>query len=727
MKATLLSLLAAAAMALSPACTMDDGFGKTDADNTKTGPNGKAEAWGSGDDPTAFTSDLNRFVDELPMTGEAENIPWAGYYWAVAYDSINLDWAHDGNPPSKKYAKAFGYDEAAVMDAVSENHGIDSQSHRTACTSNTDCTDNSGICAKREGQEDGYCIPTWFGICHAWSPASILHPEPLHEVEYNGVTFKIQDIKALLTLMYNSTVTRFVSLRCNTDAPDINFDNYGRPTAADSECRDTNPGTLHLLLTNYLGLRQASFVEDRTYDDEVWNQPLRGYRIKEQREVGAHEANELLGVTSAGGTTTTASGSVSKDEWFRTDAVDIKNGENVTVRMTGDNDADLYVRLGAEPTENEYDCRPYAGGSAEECNLTAQSDTQVFVGVLGYAESSSFQLNTTVGGSIPDDYQFNADADTLYYVKIEVDYISESSSGTDGNLGSDIDRYTNTDTYEYILETETDSAGKKVVVGGEYIGSSKTNHPDFLWLPVSHRGESVAGGKIKRAEVMQIYEMSRQTGEGGGTGSGELKSFDASDSVAKSEVKGYGPFEVKAGETLTAILTGDNDADLYVRSGAAPTNVSYDCRPYKNGSDEQCSVVSTGQPIYVSVMGYAESSGFSLHVEYAEGGGSTPPVEPPAEVTHLNIQDSLAQGEEKHYTIDLPAGYAVKVETFSANDIDLYVQMNQAPTLESWLMRPYTASGNESVNYTPTANGTLHIMVHGYEAANSFTLRTSAQ
>ena len=729
MKQTILTVLAAAGMTFASACAMDDG--KLDADDTKTGPNGKAEHWGSGDSPTTFASDVVMTLEDLPQTGEANLIPWAGYYWPVAADGINKKWdGSSSKSPSEKYAVAFNRDVTAVMNGVSSAHGIDSQSHRKACTSAADCSDpGDGQCSKREGEDSGYCIPTWFGICHAWAPVSILLPEPLHEVEHNGVTFKVQDVKALVTQIYNSTVTRFVSLRCNTDSNDINFDNYGRPTGTDSECRDTNPGTLHLLLTNYLGIRGEAFVEDRTYDDEVWNQPIRGYRITQQDAVTARQANELIGVTSAGGTNFDAAGTLAKDAWFHMDGVAVTNGQSVSVNMTGTGDADLYVRFGSQPTASAYDCRPYAGGSAESCNVTATSDTQVFVSVLGYADTSDYDVTAVIGGSVPDDYQFNANATEFRHVKIDVDYITESPASADGNLGDNINQYTNTDHYEYILELKKNNSGQLIVDGGEYIGASKKNHPDFLWLPVSHRGTSVANGQITRANVMTIYEKSRQTDTPDPPNTGDNKVVEESGTVAKNIIDRYGPFAVAAGESITVVMTGTNDADLYLRSGSAPTSASYDCRPYKNGSAEECTFISTGAPIHVGVMGYAASSDYDLRIEYVEGGGSTPPVDPPptTEVTHLNVQDSIAQGEMKHFTIALPAGYATKIETFSSSDIDLYIQLNQAPTESEYLGRGYTATGNETLSYTPQANATLHIMVHGYAAADSFTLRTSAQ
>ena len=50
-------------------------------------------------------------------------------------------------------------------------------------------------------------------------------------------------------------------------------------------------------MTNYLGLNQLAFAEDRTYDYEVWNQPVVGYEVKAMNEITLAEANEKLGLT----------------------------------------------------------------------------------------------------------------------------------------------------------------------------------------------------------------------------------------------------------------------------------------------------------------------------------------------------------------------------------------------------------------------------------------------
>lgn len=96
-------------------------------------------------------------------------------------------------------------------------------------------------------------------------------------------------------------------------------------------------------------------------------------------------------------------------------------------------------------------------------------------------------------------------------------------------------------------------------------------------------------------------------------------------------------------------------------------------------------------------------------------------------VTHLNVHSSISEGQSKYYNIDLPAGYAIKILISSTNDVDLYLRPNQLPTTSQYLVRAWTTSGNESINYMSQSNETLHIMVYGYQASDSFTLRTIKQ
>jgi hypothetical protein len=718
MKRNIMSLVLAAGMGLAPACMIDEDLEKPSTDDTKTDDSdGKAERWNNGDAPSGFAANLEYKLSALPLQGEAANKPWASNYWPTYEDSINHKWAGpSSDSAAKKYEKAFG--GTNVEDKVSQYYGIDKyKSSRTNCTTNTECDSAIGeSCSKRAGATEGVCIPTWWGICHAWAPLAVMHPEPLHKVVHNGVTFEINDIKAMLTLAFDRTQTKFISQRCNTVPDDIERDNYGRPT--DIDCRNTNAATLHIIAANYLGLRSEGFVYDRTYSDQVWNQPIRSFEITKQDEVTARQANEILGVKSAGGRTTNASSTVAKDAWFHHEAIAVNAGEGFTVQMSGSDDADLYVNFGSQATTSTYACRPYAGGSAEECALTVPAGaTQAFVSVQGYAATSNFQLAITAGGGVPDDYFFNTDSNKYFHVKMDLDYITESSAETNASFGDD-QRYVRTDHYEYILELQGDE-----IIGGEYIGASKTNHPDFLWLPVARTNSPIAGGALDYAKIKLIYDLSMQTSTPPPAGGGVQTVNDAA-TVAKNIWKHYGPYTVADGGQLKAVITGSGDADLYVRKSSAPTPTEYACRPYKNGSAEECTVTGAGT-YYVGVRGYAATSDFDLTIEYGGTGGTTPPpvVTPPTTIAHLNVQGDVAQDAVEYYTLEVIAGTPVKFKTFSSKDVDLYIQMGSQPTTDAYLMRAWTTSGNETISYTPTSNGTMHIMVHGYEAG-SYTLRT---
>jgi serine protease len=67
---------------------------------------------------------------------------------------------------------------------------------------------------------------------------------------------------------------------------------------------------------------------------------------------------------------------------------------------------------------------------------------------------------------------------------------------------------------------------------------------------------------------------------------------------------------------------GTGDADMYVKFGSAPTDTSYDCRPYLGGNAETCNI-TTAQvgTYYVRLKAYSSFSGVSLTGSYTTGGG----------------------------------------------------------------------------------------------------------
>ncbi len=71
---------------------------------------------------------------------------------------------------------------------------------------------------------------------------------------------------------------------------------------------------------------------------------------------------------------------------------------------------------------------------------------------------------------------------------------------------------------------------------------------------------------------------------------------------------------------------GTGDVGLYTRFGSRPTTSTYDCRPYKSGNAETCTVAAPqAGDYYINVRGYAAYTGVTLTASFAvvDGGGSS--------------------------------------------------------------------------------------------------------
>ncbi|KAF4315056.1 hypothetical protein BBO99_00009645 [Phytophthora kernoviae] len=325
------------------------------------------------------------------------------YFGASVETNFNTLKSRGEASPSEKYAKAYGLDVTSFKNKVSAKTGVDSRKNSRACSTDSDCTslNDGSVCAKRDGVSTGRCTPTWFGICHAWSPAAILEQEPQCGVTKNGVTFHVFDIKALLTYVYDgaSIKTVFTGARFNGPDSPASIDQYGRYTNAAR--RDLSAGFFHIAIANIMGKQKKSFVVDVTAGAEVWNQPVRSYKVKQ---------------------------------------MDLVNTRFASTKYFG------------TPT-----------------------------------------------------YPFNDKMVRLAYVKTTFSWIVESYE--DGPLVStgDIDQYTTSRDYEYLLELDANNK----IIGGEWVGNSKTDHPDFLWFPTGKpASSSVTGTGLSYANVQELLKMS---------------------------------------------------------------------------------------------------------------------------------------------------------------------------------------------------------------------------
>ncbi|KAJ3091685.1 hypothetical protein HK102_013818 [Quaeritorhiza haematococci] len=351
-----------------------------------------------------FGSGFEYNINSLPNYGSFPDQIWPGDYLPTFRDGANFPWAGPSTQsPIQKYARAFGLPADRVAAAISQLTGIDSMRNigRQSCNSDRDCEglNDGSACAKKAGEfSSGVCIPTWFGLCHAWAPAAILEPEPRCPVTYNGVTFEINDLKALIIQLYDGSHIRtvFGGNRCNDAQPQL--DQYGR--YASFECRDLTPDFWHLAVTNIMGIRGQSFVVDIDDKAEVWNHPLHTYT-------------------------------------FQQETISLQEG------------------------------------------------------------ARRYGLN---------DYPFNPRAVSLAQVNMRFWFMVETTQNAAFVRSGRANEFLRTRDLEYFLEL--DEAGN--IIGGEWVGGSKTSHPDFLWLPYTRPSDGFSVAGISYNVVKQLLALSLQ-------------------------------------------------------------------------------------------------------------------------------------------------------------------------------------------------------------------------
>ena len=540
---------------------------------------GKFEAWNSANNPAYVDSNFLYYAHQLPVEGHGA-VPIPGDYWATVNDNLNFKWdGASSKSPAEKYGAAFG--KSDTPEQVSQANGVKSASWRKACTTDGDCADQndgSSCAASYDGREHR-CIPGWWGICHGWSPYALTEPAARNPVSHGGVTFYPGDLEGLMSLLYTDVQTKFLSARCDKMNPPT--DSLGR--VIDGSCRDMNPGSWHILVTNMMGLRHQGFVLDQTYDDQVWNQPAYGYRITNLdggalKAITKADAITILGLGQSLTSlldTTTLTANQQKSGQYTAQAAG-----TYTVKLTGTGDADLYVKKGSAPTADSYDCRPYTATAVEQCQVTLAAGESVYWMVNGYAASSSIQVGIAVP-STNGTYSYNTAAVKFYYVEMDFTFIVEARPGRSSHVDQALASYADTKHYSYVLEADANDK----IVGGEWANGSQTDHPDFAWWPTG-KPSTVAG--ISYADIKALNDQSA----GAQPANDVVTAIDNYRFTSSAWASKYASVTVEPGYRKLAIeMTGTGDADLYVRAGSQPTIYVYTCKSATAGtSAESCTV-----------------------------------------------------------------------------------------------------------------------------------------
>lgn len=269
---------------------------------------------------------LERRLLMLPDRGLVENI-WSGHWWPMSQGGTAAT-VFDYLSPMAKYDMVAGYGSMANSWEVESSRGFSSVS--------------------------------WAGHCNGLAAAGIMVQEPEHDVVYKRVVFSMNDIKALLTEAWQAS-GYIIGGRCDYTA--VSFDSTGR--MQQEQCRDLNPGTLHIAVTNYLGMFKKAVILDVTGTYEVWNYPLVQFEVLSKKRLTKEQAMQMV--------------------------------------------------------------------------------------------------------NQPTTYLYNPWAVDFYYVRTWLKFLNLDPR-----------------TYEYLLEL--DAAGN--ILGGEWLGNSKQDHPDFIWRPSEPRAEN---------------------------------------------------------------------------------------------------------------------------------------------------------------------------------------------------------------------------------------------
>jgi hypothetical protein len=295
-----------------------------DIDLNTEDPGGKADGWDYANDPARLSQRLNYRLEELPKSGKLElpvwrdrypkavgkaPVAWADTYWPTAEGSSNNRWqGATVKSPLEKYDAAFNsaagcetQPSALCGDTAKASWDEYFKCSGPAATwqiksfqsifEQIDGIDNDNDGQKDEcdnGDDEG--AQGWWGLCHAWTPAALLEPEPQKSVTYNGVTFEVGDLKALVQTVYDRNEAMMLGGRCN--AKTFDPDNT---TSANDKCFDSNPGSLHVVVTNFIGINDSALAMDKTANYQVWNQPILGYDVTQQEKVDATRANKCVG------------------------------------------------------------------------------------------------------------------------------------------------------------------------------------------------------------------------------------------------------------------------------------------------------------------------------------------------------------------------------------------------------------------------------------------------
>lgn len=232
------------------------------------------ERWKGFSEPEIMGSGFIHDVKALPLEGTMlgnHTRAWSGDYWPSKKGGVNKRWNTEDQQgfkyesPAREAVLKMSQEELAKL-APTEKYDLFLGNYDYPLREEA-----KGTASKR--------AKDWAGICHGWAPASLRHSEPVPKTVVNPDGIKIPfgsgDIKGLLSyyyaFYYEAESTNQVGLKCY----------FGSWLGGVKNCdEDLNAGAFHIIISNKLGMKGEGFLMDVDRFNEVWNQPVVGYKTK---------------------------------------------------------------------------------------------------------------------------------------------------------------------------------------------------------------------------------------------------------------------------------------------------------------------------------------------------------------------------------------------------------------------------------------------------------------
>lgn len=267
--------------------------------------------WGKIDDPENFLIGYETKFKNLPLNGKLKKQPWSGYYWPTYKGGITYRWQNKSKNKKDNITYNIIAPEKAAKLSTKQISLLSPSEKWDLFLSDYNFTltkyerERTEVMTKKK-------IPSWFGLCHSWAPATLQYsnPKPIELKNHYGQTVKFgsSDIKALLTYdlhLQGEGAVNFLYLggRCNSNLPNL-LKMYANNLISEDKmsnlipnmnCQDMNPGAVHLALTNLIGLRQKGFVMDKTRTGEVWNQAVWSYQSNVEKTYEVKSWKKMIG------------------------------------------------------------------------------------------------------------------------------------------------------------------------------------------------------------------------------------------------------------------------------------------------------------------------------------------------------------------------------------------------------------------------------------------------